>query len=129
MIHFLVPSTLQQSLVLIKNSSYKVFKNFLLENSEKAHMANCKFTSATMKLHQLFFSQEYCSDMISAFNVQYGSGLSQQNLGMHLVFCLYKLFAEKLGNLVKAQEESGPIMFRVEDMRPDGPGKVCYIYY
>ena len=50
----------------------------------------------------------------------------QQTVGSQLVFHLFQLFANELGNMVR-KEEACPILFDVCNMGPDGKGKICYI--
>lgn len=47
-----------------------MFQNYLTEHLDELHMTSKDFTNAISKLHQLFLSQEYRSDMISAFGVE-----------------------------------------------------------
>ena len=50
---------------------YVMFQNYLTEHlGELRHMTSKDFTNAISRLHQLFPTQEYRSDMISAFGVQ-----------------------------------------------------------
>lgn len=73
-----------------------LFQDYLPENGE-VHMTNRDFTNATAKLHQLFSTQEYRSDLISSFGASSWSGLNdgQQTLGCELVFFLYKMFVDE----------------------------------
>ena len=48
---------------------YIIFCVYLSENEEDVYMTNRDFTAATAKLHQLFLTQEYRSDVISSFGV------------------------------------------------------------
>lgn len=91
-------------------------------------MSNQDFTCATAKLHELFLTQEYRSDVISSFGVESWAELNdgQRSLSAQLVFFLYKLFAKELGTLIRKQEECEPISFKVDDMGP-GQGKVRYV--
>jgi hypothetical protein len=49
-----------------------LFKDHLFENCEEWHITNKEFTWTTGKLHQLFLTQEYRSDVISVFGVESG---------------------------------------------------------
>ncbi len=106
-----------------------LFQDHLSENGEEVHMANRDFTTATAKLHQLFSTQEYRSDLISTFGAPCWSELNdgQRTLGFELVFFLYKLFVVELGNLIRQREENEPLRFKVEQMGPDGRGKIHYV--
>ena len=106
-----------------------LFQDYLSENGEEVHMTNRDFTAATTKLHQLFSTQEYRSNLISSFGAPCWSELNdgQQTLGFELVFFLYKLFAVELGNLIRQREGNEPFRFKVEEMGPDGRGKIRYV--
>jgi hypothetical protein len=58
---------------------FALFEAYLSENGEKVHMTNTNFTFATAKLHQLFLSNEYRSDVISAFSESLWSELTSFN--------------------------------------------------
>ena len=107
---------------------FALFEAYLSENGEKVHMTNTNFTFATAKLHQLFLSNEYRSDVISAFSESSWSELNdgQRTLAAQLTFHLFQLFANELSSLVR-KKEAGPIPFNVSDMGPDGRGKIRYI--
>lgn len=107
---------------------FTLFESYVSENGESVHMTNSNFTYATAKMHQLFLSNEYRSDMISAFSVISWFELSdgQRTLGAQLVFQLFQLFTNELGNMVR-NKESQPISFDVSSMGPDGRGKIRYI--
>ena len=78
-------------------------------------------------MHQLFLTNEYRSDLISAFSDNSWSELDdgQRTFGSQLVFHLLQLFANELGNMVR--KEARPILFDVRNMGPDGKGKIRYI--
>ena len=107
---------------------FALFEQYLSGNGEAVHMTNSNFTFATSKLHQLFLTNEYRSDVISAFSVSSWSELNdgQRTLGAQLTFHLFQLFANELSSLVRKQE-AGPIPFNVSEMGPDGRGKIRYI--
>ena len=107
---------------------FSLFESYVSENGESVHMTNSNFMYATAKMHQLFVTDEYRSDMISAFSVISLSELSdgQRTLGAQLVFQLFQLFANELGNMIR-NNESQPISFDVSNMGPDGRGKIRYI--
>ena len=107
---------------------FMLFESYISENGKSVHMTNCNFTYATAKMHQLFHTNEYRSDLISAFSVNSWSELDdgQRTLGSQLVFHLFQLFANELGNMV-CKEEARPILFDVRNMGPDGNGKIRYI--
>ena len=91
-------------------------------------MSNSNFTFATSELHQLFLTNEYRSDVISAFSASSWSELNdgQRTLGAQLTFHLFQLFTNELSSLVREQE-NGPILFNLSEMGPDGKGKIRYI--
>ena len=107
---------------------FTLFESYNSENGESVHMTNCNFTYATAKMHQLFLTNEYRSDLISAFSDNSWSELDdgQRTLGSQLVFYLFQLFANELGNMVR-KEEARPLLFDVRNMGPDGKGKIRYI--
>ena len=47
-----------------------IFNDYLTDNLEDTHLTNKNFTNATSKLHELFITNEYRSDIISVFNVE-----------------------------------------------------------
>ena len=108
---------------------YELFENYLTENREELQMTNKDFTCATSKLQLLFLSQEYRSDLISAFNVRKWTEIDdgQRSVGALLIFHLFQVFAAELGNRVRKIEECAPIHFNVHEMGPDGRGKVRYV--
>lgn len=107
---------------------FALFEAYLSENGEKVHMTNTNFIFATAKLHQLFLSNGYRSDVISAFSESSWSEINdgQRTLGAQLAFHFFQLFANELSSLVR-KKETGPIPFNVSDMGPDGRGKIRYI--
>ena len=92
-------------------------------------MTNRDFTATTTKLHELFLTQEYRSDLIISFGVSCWSDINdgQRTLGFKLVFSLFKLFADQLGNLVCTREEDEALPFKVDKMGADGRGKMRYV--
>ena len=107
---------------------FALFEEYLSGNGEEVHMTNSNFTFATSKLHQLFLTNEYRSDVISAFSASSWSDLNdgQRTLGAQLTFHLFQLFTNALSSLVRKQE-NGPVLFNVSEMGPDGKGKIRYI--
>ena len=91
-------------------------------------MTNSNFTFAKSQLHQLFLTNEYRSDVISAFSASSWSELNdgQRTLGTQLTFHLFQLFTDELSSLV-GKQENGPILFNVSEMGSDGKGKIRYI--
>ena len=108
---------------------HKLFQDYLSENGEEVHMTNRDFTASTARLHELFLTQEYRSDLTSSFGVSCWSEInnSQRTLGFKLVLNIFQLFIEELGNLVRTREENEPLPFKVEEMGSDGRGKVRYV--
>jgi hypothetical protein len=106
-----------------------VFQLYLTENLEEVHMTNKNFTCATAKVNELFITNEYRSDVISAFNVGQWSDINscQRSLSVQLVFHLYQLFTAEVGKRVRKQEEQDPIYFNVADMEAGGLGKIRYV--
>ena len=107
---------------------YELFENYLTENLEVLQMTNKDFTCTTSKLQLLFLSQEYRSDLISAYNVKKWIEIDdgQRSVGALLLFQLFQLFGSEVGKCVR-KEECTPIRFNVQEMGPDGRGKVRYI--
>ena len=108
---------------------YVMFQNYQTEHLDELHMTSKDFTNAMSKLHQLFLSQEYRSDIISAFGVEKWCDISdgQRSLGVILLFNLFQLFTAEVGKLVRKQEELTPIPFNVSEMGPDGRAKLRYV--
>ena len=107
---------------------FTVFESYVSEHEESVYMTNCNFTHPMAKVHHLFLSNEYRSDLISAFSVTSWSELSdgQITLGAQLVFQLFHLFTNEHANMVR-NRETQPITFNVSNMGPDGKGKIRYI--
>ena len=80
-----------------------MFQNYLTQHWDELHMTGKNFTCAISKLHQLFLSQEYRSDMISAFGVEKWCEISdgQRSLGVILLFNIFQLFTAEVGKLMK----------------------------
>ncbi|CAB3986730.1 ATP-dependent DNA helicase PIF1 [Paramuricea clavata] len=108
---------------------FQLFEDYFTENMEEMQMTNKDFTCATSKLQHLFLSQEYRSDVISAFNVTNWLEIDdgKRSVSALLVFHLFQLFGEELGKRVRKEEETVPIDFNVHEMGPEGRGKVRYI--
>ena len=107
---------------------FLLFEKYLSGNGEEVHMSNSNFTFATSKLHQLFLTNDYRSDIISAFSASSWLEIDdgQRTLGAQLTFHLFQLLTNELSSLVRKQE-NGPILFNVSEMGPDGKGKIRYI--
>ena len=107
----------------------EIFQNYIADNVEETHMTNANFTFATARIHELFFTSAYRSDLMKAFNVNKWQDINdgQRTIGMKLVFNLYHLFTAEVANLVRREEETEPIPFEVSMMGPEGKGKVRYI--
>ena len=105
-----------------------LFRDYLSENGDEVHMTNRDFTAATTKLHELFLTQEYRSDLVSFFGASCWSDINdgQRTLGFMLVFRVFELFIEELGNLVRTKQDE-PLPFKVEEMGAGGLGKVRYV--
>ena len=99
-----------------------IFNDYLTHNLKEVHMTNKNFTCATGKLHELFLTNEYRSDIISAFNVEKWSDVhaGQKSLAAKLLFHLYELFTAEVGKRVQKQEEEDPVCFRVDEMEAEG---------
>lgn len=95
-----------------------LFNDHLTENLEN-------FTCITGKLHELFITEEYRSDIVSAFCVKEWSDLDdgQRSLASQLLFHLYRMFIRECEKRVKKQEEE-PVCFTVEEMGEEGKGKI-----
>ena len=107
----------------------QLFEGYCLENAERVHMSASDFTKVTGKLNELFLTNEYRSDIITAFNLQSWSELSygQRSLGAQLMFRLYQICVAEISKSVPLNEEAGPSALKVSDMGPDGRGKIRYI--
>ena len=107
----------------------ELFQNYLAENLEEVRMTNGNITYVTAKVNELFITNEYRSDIISAFNVGKWSDINigQRSLGVQLLFHIYQLFAAEVRKRVQQQEEREPILFQVTGMGTDGLGKIRYI--
>ncbi|CAB3978006.1 ATP-dependent DNA helicase PIF1-like [Paramuricea clavata] len=107
---------------------YELFENYLTENLKVLQMTNKDFTCTTSKLQLLFLSQEYRSNLISVYNVKKWIEIDdgQRSIGALLLFQLFQLFGSEVGKRVQ-KEECTPICFNIQDMGPDGRGKVRYI--
>lgn len=108
---------------------FQLFENYFSENLEEVQMTNKDFTCAISKMQHLFLSQEYRSDVISAFNVTSWLEIDdgKRSVSALLVFHLFQLFGAELGKRVRKEEETVPIEFDVNEMGPEGCGKVRYI--
>jgi hypothetical protein len=106
-----------------------LFNDYLTENLNDIHITSKNFTCATGKLHELFMTNEYRSDIISAFNVEKWSDVNvgQRSLAAQLLFHLYGMFTAEVGKRVRKQEEQDPVCFRVDEMESEGKGKIRYI--
>ena len=106
-----------------------IFSDYLTDNLKDTHLTNKNFTNATSKLHELFITNEYRSDIISVFNVEKWSDVNtgQKSFAAQLLFHLYELFMVEVGKRVRKQEEQNPVCFRVDEMDLEGKGKIRYI--
>ncbi|CAB4017276.1 Hypothetical predicted protein [Paramuricea clavata] len=109
-----------------------LFEDHLSKNCDDLHITNREFTWATGKLHQLFLTHEYRSNVVSAFGVTKESEIDdgQRSLSASLLLCLYQLFLRKLVKLTceRGEAESvSSVEFDVYDMSAEGQGKVQYI--
>ena len=106
-----------------------IFQNYLVDNVEETRMTNANFTITTKKIHELFFTNVYRSDLMKVFNVQAWNDITdgQRTLGMKLVFHLYYLFTSEVAKLVRKQEVTDPLPFQVALMGPEGQAKIRYI--
>ena len=106
-----------------------LFEDHLSENCDDVHLSNKEFTWATAKVHQLFLTQEYRSDIVTAFGVRKWVQIDdgQRSLAASLLLHLYQLFVGKLVQLTREREESESAEFNVREMDADGRGKVRYV--
>ena len=90
----------------------RIFNDYLTDNLEDMHLTNKNFTNATSKLHELFMTTEYRSDIISAFNVEkwWNVNVGQRIFAAQLLFHLYEQFTMEVGKRVRKQEEQDPIL-------------------
>lgn len=94
---------------------FQLFENHFMENLEEVQMTNKDFTCAISKLHHLFLTQEYRSDVISTFNVTKWLEIDDEKKSSCalLVFHLFQLFGSELGKRVRKKEETAPIDLNV----------------
>jgi hypothetical protein len=106
-----------------------IFDDHLTDNVKSMTLTNKKFTCTTGKLHELFVTNDYRSDVISAFNVEKWADIDdgQRSLAAQLLFYLYGLFTSEVEKRVRKQEEQDPVCFEVNEMEAEGKGKVRYI--
>ncbi len=88
---------------------FRLFEGYLSENAEKVHMSAANITQVTGKLNELFLTNEYRSDIMTAFNVRSWSELNcgQRTLGAQLLFHLYQMFVAEISKSVQSNEEEG----------------------
>ena len=108
---------------------FVLFEDHLSENCDDIHITNKEFTRATAKVHQLFLTQEYRSDIVTAFCVRKWVQIDdgQRSLAASLLLHLYQLFVGKLVQLTREREESESAEFNVCEMDAEGRGKVRYV--
>ena len=108
-----------------------LFKDYLSENLDELHVTNKEFTWATARVHQMFLTQEYRSDIITAFGVQKWIEIDdgQRGMGACLLLHLYQLFVSKLGKLIHDhdREAAEADRFDVYEMGAEGRGKIRYV--
>lgn len=95
---------------------------------EKTHLSSANFTKTTAKLHELFMTNEYRSDITTAFHIQKWSDITcgQRCLGVQLLFHIYQTYVAEIRKSVRSQEQE-QITFQVSNMGAAGRGKVRYI--
>ena len=108
---------------------FVLFEDHLSENCDDVHLSNKEFTWVTAKVHQLFLTQEYRSDIVTAFGVRKWVQIDdgQRSLAASLLLHLYQLFVGKFVQLTREREESESAKFNVREMDADGRGKVRYV--
>ena len=107
---------------------FHLFDGYLSDNTNKVHMSAANITEVTRKLNKLFLTNEYRSDIMTAFNLRSWSELScgQRTLGAQLLFHLYQICIAEISKLVPLNEEDSCAL-NVSDMGPDGRGKIRYL--
>jgi HPt (histidine-containing phosphotransfer) domain-containing protein len=77
----------------------------------------------------MFLTEEYKSDIISAFGVPSWINLDdgQRGVATSLFFCLYQLFVAELSKKISSREEEEPLNFNVNEMSTEGHGKIRHI--
>ncbi|CAB4000358.1 Hypothetical predicted protein [Paramuricea clavata] len=92
-------------------------------------MSAANFTQVTRKLNELFLTNEYRSDIMTAFNLRNWSELTcgQRILGAQLLFHLYQMCVAEISKSVLLNEEEESHALKVSDMGPDGRGKIWYL--
>ena len=108
-----------------------LFKDYLPENSDELHVTNKEFTWATARVHQMFLTQEYRSDIITAFGVQKWTEIDDGQSGVCtcLLLHIYQLFVSKLGKLIHDHDREAAEADRIDvhEMCAEGRGKIRYV--
>ena len=105
------------------------FDDYVAVNEvEETHLSSANFTKTTAKLHALFMTNEYRSDIMTAFHIQKWPDITcgQRCLGVQLMFHLYQVYVAEIRKSVRSQEKE-QITFQVSNMGAEGLGKVRYI--
>ena len=99
--------------LLSKQRIALIFYEHMIDNIDSITFTNKRFTYMTGKLHKLFFTNEYRSDVVSTFNVEKWADIvdGQRNLAGHLLFHLYELFTSEIEKKVRKQEAHDPVWF------------------
>jgi hypothetical protein len=91
-------------------------------------ITNKEFTSATSRVHKMLSSDEYRSDMLTAFQLREWADIDdgKRSLGVQLTFHMYQLFVTEVERAMK-HEVAQPPEFNVREMEANGLGKLRYV--
>ena len=91
-------------------------------------ITNKEFTFATTQVHKMFSSNEYRSDLLTAFQLRKWTDIDDGKitLGVQLTFHLYQLFVTEVERALK-HEDVPTTEFNVREMGVNGLGKLRYV--
>ena len=91
-------------------------------------LTNKEFTFATTQVHKMFSSNEYRSDLLTAFQLKRWTDIDdgKRTLGVQLTFPLYQLFVTEVERALK-HEDVHTRKFNVKEMGVSGLGKLRYV--
>lgn len=91
-------------------------------------LTNKEFTFATTQVHKMFSSNEYQSDLLTAFQLRRWTDIDdgKRTLGVQLTFHLYQLFVTEVEKALK-HEDVHTRKFNVKEMGVSGLGKLRYV--
>ena len=91
-------------------------------------LTNKDFTFAITQVHKMFSSNEYRSDLLTAFQLRRWTDIDdgKRTLGVQLTFHLYQLFVTEVERALK-HEDVHTRKFNVKEMGVSGLGKLRYV--